>query len=181
MKHLTSKQIYELSTGMASTSLESHLRHCRECQSRMLRVKNVDAALRRGLIERASPSFTENILRQIGTRPAPSYTWTVLKHLAPAMALAVVAGIAIGVLEYFHVFQASELQQPATGMQSAYDHLASQMGEGVKAFNHWMAKYFSFAFAANSYGLTAFIVCLFGFIALVDKFIITPMMRKHTS
>ncbi len=96
------------------------------------------------------------------------------KHCAPCRANGVAGLIYLG-LHLAGVIQTTELQQETTVSQSVYN----QIGGGVQAFNDWMAKYFSFAFAKNTFGLASFIIIFFGVIALLDKYLIMPMMKKR--
>ena len=101
--------------------------------------------------------------------------------IGPFLALIVVGVIAVGAMQYYGVFQSSALGQSASDLQSVSGKIGNQVGEGLTVFSQWAGKYLGFAFAKNSYGLTGFIVCLFGAIALLDKFILGPRMRKRSS
>lgn len=178
MNHLTAEQVDEAAAGGRSAQFEHHLHACAECQARVRVAKRLDGVLRRMPLDRAGPGLADTILTQIGIGPAPPLAWTLLKNLAPIIALTVVTGIAILVLRYFGVFQGSELQQSTAGVQSIYSQTTGHIAEGVKVFNGWMGKYFSFAFARTTYGLTAFIGCFLGAVALFDKYVLMPKLRK---
>ncbi len=117
---------------------------------------------------------------QIGIGSAPPFAWALLKNLAPVIALTVVTGIAIVVMRYFGVFQGSELQQSTPGAQSIYDQTAGYIAEGGRVFSGWGGIYFSFAFARTTYGLTAFVGCFLGAVALFDKHVLMPKLWKKT-
>lgn len=179
MNHLTLKQMHESAGTALPAEIANHVRACPECRSRFDEFNLVDAAMKDMPPEETSPKFTESVMRRLGVGSAPSFAWMLLRNLAPILALAVVSGIAIAALNYFGAFQGSQLGQSTSALQSAYGKLGHQIGEGVGTFNFWLGKYFSFAFAKSSYGLTAFIFCFFGIIALLDKFVFAPMVKKR--
>ncbi len=179
MNHLTQEQIDEASAGGIPAETGLHLHGCSECQARLHASKKLDRALRKIALDRAGSNFTDTVLRQIVVGSATPFAWTLFKNLAPVIALTVVAGIAIMVLRYFGVFQGSEFQQTTAGAQSIYDQTAGQIAGGVNVFNGWMGKYFSFAFARTTYGLTAFVGCFLGAVALFDKYVLMPKFRRR--
>jgi hypothetical protein len=103
----------------------------------------------------------------------------LLKNLAPAVALLLVSLIAVTSLNYFGAFEGSGLQQSASTLQSASGWLASEAATGTSLFSQWIGKYFSFALDKSSYGLTAFLVFFLAVVALVDKYLLMPMMKKR--
>lgn len=178
MNHLTSEQIEEVIVGKQSDEVEMHLRRCPECEERVHIVKKMERLLRSIPLERVDPEFTQRVLRNIGIIPPPSLMWTILKNVAPMAALVSVVGISVATLRYFGVFQGTHLQESASGMQSVYDHLTGPIAGSVAALNAWLAKYVSFAFAKTSYGLTSFLVSFFAVVALLDKYVLKPKLRR---
>ena len=179
MNHLTSHQIQEYVGGVAPDAIELHVRLCSECQSNVSAFRALERAIRSIPLEKASPRFTERIMRSLSIKQSTSFSWMLFKNLAPILALMIVAGIVFAVLRATGVWQATELQQTATLTQTVYDQFGGSLNGGVQTFNDWMAKYFSFAFARNTYGLTAFVLIFLGAIALLDKYILMPMMKKR--
>ena len=181
MNHLTSDQIQDFIDGVISNEAELHLRQCSPCQSKMRAYKKLDRTLRSVPLDEPPQNFTQRVMQQVGVRQLPSFSWTLFKNLAPLFALTLVAGIAFVALRMAGVFEGTEVQQSTNAAQTIYDQVGRSVSGGVQAFNGWMAKYFSFAFAKSSYGLTAFILIFFGVIALLDKYLIMPMMKRKAT
>ena len=176
MNHLSFQQFLEFAAGETPPELRQHLRECNDCRSRMKEFEKVEFALHQVRTDDTPADFTEKVMRRLGIGSAPSLLWTMFNGLAPLIALAVVSGIAVAALNYFDVFHVSGIQQTPSGLQSVSGKIATGLGGGITAFNQWIGRYV--AFAKNSYGLTTFIVCLFGAVALLDKYILMPRMRK---
>ena len=179
MNHLTSEQIQEHIDGSTSSDPELHLRTCAACQSRVHSYRSIDRSLRSLPLEETSPKFTDRVLRELGLRSAPSFTWLFFRNLAPFLALTFVAGVLIVALKFTGKFDTTELGQTSAATQEVYKQLGGGVSAGLHAFNTWVGSYLSFAFAKNTYGLTAFIFIFLGAIALLDKFLIMPMMKKR--
>jgi hypothetical protein len=118
-------------------------------------------------------------MRRLGLKSAPSIAWVMFRNLAPALALLAVSVIAVLAMKYFGTFEGSDLQQSTSSIQRVSGTVSSELAKGIDAFDAWLGTYLSFAFAKTSYGLTAFLVFFFGVVALVDKFVLMPMMRKR--
>jgi anti-sigma factor RsiW len=179
MNHLTSDQVQEYVDGALSSDVELHLRGCSLCQSRVNAFRTIDRSLRSLPLEEASPKFTERVLRELGLRSTPSFTWLFFRNLAPFLALTFVAGVLILALKVTGKFDSTELGQTSVATQEVYKQVGGGVSTGLQAFNSWVGNYLSFAFAKNTYGLTAFIFIFLGGIALLDKFLIMPMMKKR--
>ena len=179
MNHLTPHQLQEYVDGMLTNEMEFHVRTCSECQLQVDAFRKVERTLRKFPLEKASPQFAERVMQQLGIKQSSSLTWMLFKNMAPLVALTFVAGILYAALRVAGVFQETELQQTTSLTQNVYNQLGGSLSSGVQAFNDWMAKYFSFAFAKNTYGLTAFVIGFFVVIGLLDKYILMPMMRKR--
>jgi hypothetical protein len=175
MNHLTSEQIQGYIDGMSTSDLDLHLRTCPSCQQNVKALQAVDRSLRSIRLEQPSQRFTERVMKELGVTTAPSFAWMLFRNIAPLLALAIVIGVVVVALNVAGVFDTTEIQQTTTVTQTVYH----QIGQGVQIFNGWMSKYFSFAFAKNTYGLTAFVFMFFAVIALLDKYVIMPRMRKR--
>ena len=190
MNHLTSQQVQEIIDGTVTNEMELHLRTCSICQSNVSAFRKLDRTLRSMAPENASTNFTERVMRQAGLpelaerrragiEQSSSFAWMLLKNLAPLIALTLVVGIALAALKIAGAFQDTGLAQSVSATQTVSHQLGSSVDTGIQALNGWVAKYFSFAFAKNTYGLTAFILIFFGVIAVLDKYILMPMMKKR--
>ncbi|MBI4548801.1 MAG: zf-HC2 domain-containing protein [Ignavibacteriae bacterium] len=183
MKHLTSTQIQEyldgLISGLSLNEIELHLRTCQDCQSKLNALKRIDRVLHRIQLERVSPSFTERVMKQLNIKESSSLAWTIFKNIAPLFALMLVTGIVLVVMYMSGALQGEELQQPIQQTQSVYNGFSSGVSSAIGALNEWISRYFSFAFARTTYGTTFFLIVFFSVVALLDKFLLMPMMRKR--
>ena len=179
MNHLTANELIELALGEDSPDRISHLRSCRECAAKFEAIRATETALRTLRPDRAPKDFTNRVMRRLGIGSAPAFGWMLLKNVAPLLALTAVLGVAIALLNRFGALQGTQLGESAGGIQSAYSKSSQALASGVLAFNAWMERYFSFAFAKSAHGMTIFLVCLFGATALLDKYLIVPLMRKR--
>lgn len=179
MNHLTSQQFLEYTDGLFGHEIELHLRSCPECRQTLNGYKKVERTLHNIPMEKPAPDFTTAVMRQIGLNEASPFAWSLLKNIAPVLALALVVGITVTALKLTGMFEGSEIAGPGSATQSVYNDIGHGVKGGMTALNNWVSTYMSFAFAKTSYGLTAFIVVFFIFIALLDKYLIMPMMRKR--
>ena len=183
MNHLTSTQIQEyLDSFVGDPSLdeiEFHLRTCPECQSKLKALKHMAASLRRFPLDRVSPNFTERVIKRLRIKESPSFVWTIFKNIAPLFALILVVGLVFVALQFAGAFSSSTLQQPAQQTQSVYSQVSGKVTSVIGVLSDWLSKYFSFAFAKSTYGLTVFLIVFFSVVALVDKFFLMPMIRKR--
>jgi len=108
-----------------------------------------------------------------------AFVWTIFKNIAPLFALMIVVGIVFGAMRIAGVFEGSTLQQSAQQTQSVYSQVSGKVTSVIGVLSDWLSKYFSFAFAKSTYGLTVFLIVFFSVVALVDKFFLMPMMRKR--
>lgn len=179
MNHLTHQQFFEAVEGLLSNEVELHLRMCPQCQQTMTNYKQAERALHNVSLEKVSSNFTMKVMRQIGLKEPSSFAWSLSKNIAPIFALVLVVGIALAVVKFSDLFGGPEIAGQVTDTQSAYHNIGQEVKGGMTALNEWISTYMSFAFAKNRYGLTAFILIFFGCIALLDKYLIMPMMRRR--
>ncbi|MBI1805721.1 MAG: hypothetical protein HYR76_01565 [Ignavibacteria bacterium] len=181
MNHLTSNQLQDYADGVATdrNDLEIHLRTCPVCTARLDALRKLETALRSVPLDRVSTDFTETMMKRLGIKESPSFAWTIFRNMAPLFALTIVIGIALMALKFSGVFQGSNIGQSIEATRSVYTSAGSSIATGVTTFNEWVGRYFSFAFAKSSFGLTMFLLAFFGVIALLDKFIFMPMSRRR--
>ena len=179
MNHLTSAELQDHIDGGGREETADHLRICRECQSSLAQIRQIENALRMVPLEQPSSGLTEHVMRRLGIRQSPSFSWLLMKNLAPLLALGVTGCIIVFALQTFGIVRGESVQQSVAYSQNLYGTVGERVSSTVGALNLWLEKYASFAFARNSYYLTAFLMAFFGLIALMDKFVIAPMMRKR--
>jgi len=179
VNHLTLIQLQEVAAGDATTEQELHAAHCTACRARIEELRRIDTALRSLPAERTTEEFADKLMRRLGVRSSSSIAWILFKNLAPAVALLLVSIIAVVSLNYFGAFDGSGLGQSATKLQTASGWIAAELSKGTAALNQWLEKYLSFALGRTSLGLTALIVFFLAVAAVVDKYLLMPMMRKR--
>ena len=181
MNHPTPEQLYDLIDGdteaTSRNAVEAHLRDCPECRKTVGGFKWLGEAIRRAPLERAPEEFTRKVMKEL--EESSSLAWTILKNLAPFVALLIVAGLVLIILQVSGSFDGSGVQESVRATQSFIDRAGNGASSGITALNGWLGTYFSFAFARSSYGLTVFLIALFGAIALLDKFLFMPRMKRR--
>jgi len=179
MNHLSLFQLQQVAAREATPEQQLHVESCTACRGRIEELRRIETVLRSLPAERTGDEFAEKVMRRLGVRTSSSFVWILFKNLAPAVALLLVSVIAVVSLRYFGAFEGSGLDQSATKLQSVPGWFAGELSKGTSQFYHWLETYFSFAFGRTSYGVTAFIVFLLAVVAVVDKYLLMPMMRKR--
>jgi anti-sigma factor RsiW len=179
MNHLTNPQIQEYVDGVATNDMETHVRACPECLANVNICRKLEEALHALPPEPLQPRFTERVMNRLNIGEAPSFAWALLRNLAPIVGLVVVTGLVFVAFTIAGAFEETELQQSTAVTRTLYNQVGSVLGAGLEGFNGWVTKYFSFAFAKSTYGLTGFVLIFFGAIALLDKYVLMPMMRRR--
>jgi hypothetical protein len=181
MNHLNATQLEDIIDGMKDAEIDLHIRTCQECRSKLRALQQLDRALEQLPLERTSDDFTGRVMRQLGIKESPSFACLVLKNLAPLVALLIIAGVIVSVMNVSGVSQSPSVRQGVEATQSVYNGVGSGLAIGVTEVNGWMGKYLSFGITKSSYGLVVFLVLFFGTIALLDRYFFMPMFRKKRS
>src|SRR5437867_6745105 len=179
MKHLTLQEIHEYSCGLPVDETEEHLRICAECRSRLISYQNLDKLLHKISPDPVSPNFVERVMKKIDMRSPPSLSWMILKNLAPLFALTLIIGIVFFALQLSGSLEGSQVQTTGSASRSMYDPIGGGISGGVSALNGWIAKYFSFPLAKDKYGLAAFLIAFFLIVALLDRYLLSPMIKRR--
>jgi hypothetical protein len=181
MNHLNTIQLEDSINGMKDAETDLHIRTCQECRAKLRALQQFDRALGHLPLERTSDDFSVRVMRQLGIKESPSFAWLVLKNLAPLVALLIIAGVIVSVMNVVGVSQNPSVRQGVEVTQSMYNSVGSGLAVGVSAVNGWMGKYLSFGITKSSYGLVIFLILFFGTIALLDRYFFMPMFRKKRS
>ena len=183
MNHPTSLQLREfvdkVIAGVDDQEINIHIRACDECRSKLRVFRQFDRALQRELLVHTSRDFSAQVMKRLGIQESTSFAWNIVKNLGPVIAFLVIITIVYFVLQMTGTFQGSDIQQSISYTQSASAKAGSAISEGINALNAWSQKYLSFALAKGNYGITLFLLAVFGVIALLDKFLVMPMIRKR--
>jgi anti-sigma factor RsiW len=179
MNHLTNDDLYAYADGNLPEEdrmkADLHLRGCASCRERSGAIRTLDRAIRSVPLERASPGLSREVLSRLGLRETPSWVYTLLKNIAPLVALTAVVAVAyVAIAPSGGPAEATGAGESARGLLQTADRYSAM---GVQSINAWMGTYFSFA--KNSAGLMGFLVVFLGAIALLDRFVVMPMFRKR--
>jgi hypothetical protein len=184
MNHLNDNQLQDyMEKSLVQTEYaecRAHLQACKECKQRYRNLQKLNTALHHIPLDHVLPEFTSNILRRLNIKESPSLTWKLFQYLSQVFALALVLTIVYLVFYFTGALQGIEANQSISYTQLIYNKIETGTLQGMKSFNMWLGKYFSFAFASNTYTLSIFLAIFFSIIALFDKFVIAPMMRRKT-
>jgi len=183
MKHLTLDQLQEYVDGFIDpqrrNEIDLHLHTCDECGGKMKSLRLFESSLKNIPLERVGPNFTQRVMKQLKIQESPSIVWLIFKNLAPLLGLFIVIGIVYGVLKFTGILEGPGVGESITATQSAYNSVANEISTGVSVFNGWLKNLFPFLYAKSSYGLTVFLVVLFIIVALLDKFVFMPIVRRR--
>jgi len=177
MSHPTDQQLQELADGLRAAPVELHLRSCPSCRQRVERLHDFERALRSLPVDHLSPDFTQRVMKQIGIRESATFGWSIVRGLAPFLALMIVLGLLVGVMKYFG--SGSSVTESVGQTQSMASTAAAKVSAALGAATQWTQKLLPFAFAKQSSGMTAFILLFLGFVGLLDRFVIAPFFRKR--
>jgi hypothetical protein len=118
-------------------------------------------------------------MEQLGIGEASPIAWSVMKNIAPIVALVLVTGIVYVVLKLTGSFEATGVGQSITATQSVYNSVSNRISTSISTFNSWMKTLLPFLYAKSSYGMTVLLLVLFGVVAIVDRYIFAPMLRRR--
>lgn len=179
MNHPTHEELMDHADGLLESgraaAAEAHLRDCAECASRLRAIRTVERAIRSLPLEPAPQDLSRAVLKRIGIREAPPLLYTLFKNFAPLAALSVIMVVVYVILgKPSGAADAAASGESARGLFQMADQYSSS---AVAAVNAWASTYLSFA--KNSAGLAGFLLVFLGVVALLDKFIVMPRIRKR--
>jgi len=182
MKHLTPTQIQEYVDNISDENefheIELHLNICRECTEKLNAYKELDSVLRKVQLEKVSVDFTQGIIRHLGLHEQPSFSWAFFKNLAPLIGLTIIISTLYFTSKYFGLYESSDIKQSVHPSQMIYNTVKIGLSDGLAAFTNWLQNIFPFLYSKSSYSLTVFLLLLFGIVALLDRFIFMPIVKK---
>lgn len=182
MNHITSELIQEYSDGVLNTEMQNiikmHLAGCKLCRDNLNSFQVVDSALQKMLLENTNPHFTHRVMERLGIKESPSIIWSIFKNLAPLFGLIIIVSIIYGVLKFTDKLDGSGVGESITATQSVFNTASSGVSNGISTFNLWMKNIFPFLYTKSSYSLAAFLIVFFIIVALLDKFIFMPIVRR---
>ena len=183
MNHLTLETLQEYLDGLTDDEtrgkIEMHIQSCTACSDEMKLLRSLDASLKNIPPEKTTPNFTVRVIKQLGIRESPSIVWLIFKNLAPLLGLVAIISVIYGVLKFTGSLDSSGVGESVIATQSAYDSVVNGISTGISAFSGWMKNAFPFLYTKSSYSLTVFLGVLFIIVALLDKFVFMPIVRRR--
>jgi anti-sigma factor RsiW len=183
MNHLTLEMLQEYLDGLTDddtrNKVEMHIQSCTVCSDEIKLLRSLDSSLKNIPHEKASPNFTIRVIKQLGIRESPSIVWLIFKNLAPLFGLVAIISVIYGVLKFTGSLDSSGVSESVAATQLAYDSVADGISTGISAFSGWVKNTFPFLYTNKHYTLTAFIAVLFIIVALLDKFVFMPIVRRR--
>jgi hypothetical protein len=182
MNHLTSEMLHEyldnLNEGKTRVQIELHIETCEICSGKLKLLRTIDSALNRMKRESVDAGFTQRIMNQLEIKESSTIVWSIFKNLAPLLGLVVIISIIYGVLKYTGKLEGSGVGDTISATQSVYDSASGEISKGISSFTGWMKNLFPFLYTKGSYSLAAFLIVFFIIVALLDKFIFMPIVRR---
>ncbi len=182
MNHLTLEMLQEYLDGLTDDEtrdkIEMHIQACAACSDEIKSLRFIDSSLKNIQPKKTTPNFTIRVIKQLGIRESPSIIWLIFKNLAPLLGLVFIVSIVYGVLKFTGSLDSSGVGESVIATQSAYDSVTDGISTGISAFSGWMKNAFPFLYTNKNYTLTAFIAVLFIIVALLDKFVFMPIVRR---
>jgi predicted anti-sigma-YlaC factor YlaD len=175
MNHPTTQQLQEYADGVRPEQLELHLHACPSCRGRVEFIGNLERSLRSLPRESVPPEFTQRVMKQIGIRESATFGWSVVRNLAPFVALTIVLGILVAVMK----LSGSPVPESVGQTQSIASTAAAKMSSALGTATQWAKTFLPFAFAEQSSGITVFALLFLGVVGMLDRFVIAPIFRKR--
>jgi hypothetical protein len=175
MNHPGIQQLQEYADGVRSEGVERHLRSCASCRTRLERLHELEGALRRLPLENVAPEFTERVMKQIGIRESANFGWSIVRNLAPFVALTIVLGVLAAVMK----FSGSGVPESAGQAPSMASAALVKVSAALGSATAWVQKVLPFAFPKQGYGITVFVLLFLGLVGMLDRYVIAPLLRKR--
>ena len=155
-----------------------HLKTCAQCRQHLSSMRALDRVIRKSMHEKAPVVLTANILRELRIEEAPGMAWKMLQYMAPVFALLLIGGIVFTVFRLTGTIHQTDIQSSFSIGRNAAGRFGSAVTAGSTSLNTWAKSYLHFAFAGKALTLTIFLLCFFGAVAIMDKFLFVPMLRR---
>jgi anti-sigma factor RsiW len=167
MIHLTDVELNDLldDAGRSGVWTREHLTACPSCRLRFERLQELDAGLRAMQPEPAPAHFTARTMRRLRPGISSSFAWSVLRNVAPLLALAFVLTVLFG------VFGSQETSGEGV---PAYAPVLSRITSWSAEAGAWLDPYLT----ADAVRLAASVVALFAVVGIVDRYVVMRLWRR---
>jgi hypothetical protein len=182
MNHITSFEMQEYLDAFLSADrkkeIDEHCAQCSQCSASLRSMERLDAVLRKMPVDRTSQNFTRRVMTALEPRKSSGFLWFIFKNLAPIIGIVSILVVIYYVLQLTGAYDTSEISKSVAVTQSVYGAVHTSIAETLAGFSRGLKTMFPFLYTKGSYGLLAFVLVLFGFVALLDKMVIFPLFKK---
>jgi hypothetical protein len=183
MNHITPYELQEyldaLLPAERKNEIGAHCAQCPECSKTLRTMQRLDTALRKIPIEHAAQNFTRRVMAKLEPRKSSGFLWFIFRNLAPVLGIITILVIIYYVLQLTGAYDTSEISKSIAATQSVYATVHTSVGDSVAGLTKGLKTLFPFLYTKGSYGLLAFVLILFGFVALLDKMVIFPFFKRR--
>jgi hypothetical protein len=183
MNHLTSFEMQEYLDALLSVDrkkeIDDHCAQCSQCSATLRSMQRLDAALRKMPVEKASQNFTRRVMTALEPQKSSGFLWLIFRNLAPFLGTVTILVVIYYVLQLTGAYDTSEISKSVAVTQSVYGTIHTTVAESFTGFSKGLKSIFPFLYTEGSYGLLAFVLVLFGLVALLDKMVIFPLFKRR--
>jgi len=179
MSHLTMAQLLEYVDGVRNDIVSAHLSGCAECRAQLQSLIAMDQRIRAIPPDHPTDLFGPQVMSRLGVRESSSLVWTVVRNLAPLIALSAVTGIVFVVLNVAGVFGSSNIGDSVSATGKIAGSVSQAIDGGLSIFRSWTQKLLPSVIVGSSSTMVFFLLAVFGGVALLDKFIFNPLWRRR--
>jgi hypothetical protein len=182
-QHLSDGQLNEFVDMASEERMEQpdygHIAECERCRTRLEQLLQIHRSLQRQSVPAADPARVQHIMARVRTGGGESIVWPLVLRLAYFVAMLIVVGVVGFIFYQFNIidFTSFDLQQDeASGIVAdIYRTIQTQslaMGKGIIDF-------YDRLFGIESYSIFTFTILLLVVLALIDKWLLEPMIRRR--
>lgn len=183
MNHPMDSQIEEYAGGSLpagmSHEIESHLNGCPSCRAKVASMRLLEHSLRDLPLEEPGAGFTERVLRRLGLAEGGSLAWRIITNLAPLMSLFLIGIILYIAMNLAGTLGTPQVQSSLDSINAVYRGLGDNISQGINAFRSFTAQNLPFLANHESRGMVLFLVLLFAGVALIDRYLVMPLMTRR--
>jgi hypothetical protein len=183
MNHPMNSQIEEYADGSLTPEmareLASHIAVCPSCRAKEVSFRVLERSLRGLPLTEPGAGFTERVIWRLGLPEGGSFLWKLLANLAPLMALILIAGVLYGVINLVGSLGGPRIDSSLDSITTVYRGVGDTFSDGMDAVRSFTARYLPFIADHRSGGMILFLVLLFTGVALVDRYLLMPLMTRR--
>jgi len=183
MNHPKDSRIEEYAEGSLTSELSheigSHIEGCPSCRAKVASFRLLERSLRDLPLEQPGSGFTERVIRSLGLEEGGSLAWKLITNLAPLMAFVFVAAVLYVVMNLVGSFGGPQIGSSLGSVTAAYTGLGDNISRGIDAIRLFTAQYLPFIADHESRGMILFLALLFAGVALLDRYLLMPLLTRR--